>query len=203
MQTFLLVIDLAGTFIFAVSGAVAACKRRLDIFGVLVLSFVAGNFGGIVRDVFIGAIPPSAINDWRYLAVTIAAGLIAFYWGPAVDKVRSPVLIFDAAGLALFAVAGAQKALDFGLDPVMAALLGMLTGVGGGMARDLFLAQIPSVLQTDFYAVAALLGAALVVIGQFLQLPPALVACVAALVCFGLRVAAIYGRWRLPIARGS
>ncbi len=109
MQTLLLVLDLCGTFVFAVSGAVAANHRRLDLFGVLVLAFLAGNFGGILRDVLIGSIPPSAINDWRYLAVSAAAGLMAFYWSSLIDRLRRPVLIFDAAGLALFAVSGTQK----------------------------------------------------------------------------------------------
>jgi uncharacterized membrane protein YeiH len=200
MQTLPLVLDLVGTFVFALSGAVAGVRHRLDLFGVLVLSFVAGNFGGIVRDLLIGAVPPAAIGDWRYLAVSIGAGLIGFCWHSIIDRLRSPVLIFDAAGLALFAVAGTQKALTFGLNPVTAVLLGMLTGIGGGMARDLFLAQIPNVLQADFYAMAALVGAGLVVIGEMLQFPPPFVALLAAAACFGIRVIAIYRGWRLPIA---
>jgi uncharacterized membrane protein YeiH len=201
MQTLLLVLDLCGTFVFAVSGAVAASHRRLDLFGVLVLSFLAGNFGGILRDVLIGAIPPAAIHDWRYLAVSGAAGLMAFYWSSLIDRLRRPVLIFDAAGLALFAVSGAQKALDFNLHPVMAIFFGALTGIGGGLARDVLLAQIPSVLQSDFYAMAALIGAALVVAGHFLQLPPSVVAPVAVVICFAVRVTAIYRGWRLPTAK--
>jgi uncharacterized membrane protein YeiH len=201
MQTLLLVLDLCGTFVFAVSGAVAANHRRLDLFGVMVLAFLAGNFGGILRDVLIGAIPPAAINDWRYLAVSAAAGLMAFFWSSLIDRLRRPVLIFDAAGLALFAVSGTQKALDFGLPPVMAIFLGALSGIGGGLARDVLLAQIPSVLQSDFYAMAALIGAALVVVGELLQLPPPVVAPIAVVICFAVRVTAIYRGWRLPIAR--
>jgi Glycine transporter len=136
-MSLLLVLDLVGTLVFAISGAMAGVTRRLDLFGILVLSFVAGNVGGITRDVLIGSVPPAAISDWRYLAVSLLAGVIAFYSYSVVDRLRSPVLVFDAAGLALFVVSGAQKALAFGLNPVMAALLGMLTGVGGGMMRDL------------------------------------------------------------------
>ena len=124
MQTFLLVLDLVGTFVFALSGGMAGVNRRLDIFGVLVLAFVAANTGGIARDLLIGAVPPAAIADWRYLAVALAAGLITFYAYDLIARLRSPVLMFDGAGLALFAVAGTQKALGFGLDPVMAAVLG-------------------------------------------------------------------------------
>jgi len=120
------ILDLVGTFVFAISGAVAAVNGRLDIFGILVLSFVAGNFGGIGRDVLIGAVPPGALTDVRYLLVSVLAGVITFFRYAGVDRLRNPVLLFDAAGLSLFAVSGAQKAIDFGLDPVMAALLGML-----------------------------------------------------------------------------
>src|SRR5919107_5381167 len=99
--------DVAGTFVFALSGAAAGVKFRLDLFGVLVLSFAAGNSGGIARDVMIGAVPPAAISDWRYIAVSILAGLVMFYWYRIISRLRSPVLVFDAAGLALFAVSGA------------------------------------------------------------------------------------------------
>src|ERR1700726_3705125 len=153
-MSLLLVLDLVGTFVFALSGAGAAVKHRLDLFGVLVLSFVAGNVGGITRDVLIGSVPPAAISDWRYLAVSLLAGVITFYWYSAVDRLRSPVLVFDAAGLALFAVSGTQKALAFGLNPIMAALLGVLTGIGGGIVRDVLLAEVPVVLRSDLYAVA-------------------------------------------------
>jgi uncharacterized membrane protein YeiH len=201
MQTFLLVLDLVGTFVFALSGAAAGIKHRLDLFGVLVLSFAAGNAGGITRDLLIGATPPGAISDWRYLGISLLAGVITFGWSSFIDRLWSPVLLFDGAGLALFAVSGAQKALAYGLNPVMAALLGMLTGIGGGMARDVLLAEIPTVLRADLYAVAALSGAAVVVIGNALQLPSASVTIVGAILCFGLRLAAIRLRWHLPIAR--
>jgi uncharacterized membrane protein YeiH len=201
MQTLLLALDLVGTFVFALSGATAGVKRRLDLFGVLVLSFVAGNVGGITRDVLIGAVPPGAISDWRYLAVSVLAGLITFWRSSAVDRLWSPVLVFDGAGLALFAVTGAQKALAYGLNPVMAALLGMLTGIGGGMARDILLTEIPTVLRADLYAVAALAGAAVVVIGNVLHLPSVAVVIAGALLCFGLRLLAIRRGWQLPVAR--
>src|SRR5438128_2366083 len=128
METLVLVLDLIGTFVFALSGATAGVKRRLDLFGVLVLSFAAANTGGVTRDLLIGAVPPAALRDWRYLAVSLLAGLLTFFWYSGIDRLRSPVLVFDGAGLAVFAVSGAQKALAFGLSPVMAALLGMLTG---------------------------------------------------------------------------
>lgn len=200
MGKLLLVLDLAGTFVFALSGAAEGVKRRLDLFGVLVLSFAAANSGGIARDLLIGAVPPAAISDWRYLAVSLLAGLITFYRYSAIDRLHSPVLMFDAAGLALFAVSGAQKAVAFGLDPVMAALLGMLTGIGGGMARDVLVAEIPTVLRADLYAVAALAGAVVVVIGQALAFSSIAVTVAGAALCFGLRLVAIRRGWHLPVA---
>jgi uncharacterized membrane protein YeiH len=201
MQMLVSVLDLLGTFVFALSGATAGVKRRLDVFGVLVLSFVVGNVGGITRDLLIGAVPPAAISDWRYLAVSVLAGMITFWWPAAIDRLSRPVLVFDGAGLALFAVSGAQQALAYGLNPVMAALLGTLTGIGGGMARDVLLAEIPTVLRSDLYAVAALAGASVVVIGNVLHLRSAAVMIAGALLCFALRLMAIHWGWRLPIAR--
>ena len=203
IKTLVLTLDLFGTFVFALSGAIAGSRRRLDIFGVLVLSFVAANSGGIVRDLLIGATPPAAIRDWRYMAVSLAAGLTIFFWHPTVQRLRTPVLVFDAAGLALFCVAGAQKALVFGLEPEMAALLGMLTGVGGGVARDVLLSEIPAVLRSDIYAVAALAGAAVMVTGDALGVPGTASACAGAALCFGLRLAAIKLDWHLPVAHAS
>jgi len=203
METLVLVLDLVGTFVFALSGAVAGVGHRLDLFGVLVLSFAAGNAGGIARDLLIGAVPPAAISDWRYLTVSLLAGIVTFWRPFAIERLRSPVLLFDAAGLALFAVAGTQKALAFGLGPVMAALLGMLTGIGGGMTRDVLLAEIPTVLRADLYAVAALSGAAVVVIGAALRLPATAVTMAGAVLCFGLRFLAIRSGWHLPVAEES
>lgn len=200
MNMLLLVLDLVGTFVFALSGAAAAAKKRLDLFGVLVLSYVTGNAGGIARDVLIGAEPPAAIRDWRYLAVSLLAGFIIFFRPSLIDRLRSPVLLFDAAGLGLFAVTGTQKALGFGLHPVMAAFLGMLSGIGGGMFRDLLLAEIPTVLRADLYAVAALAGAAIVVLGASLRLPSTVATIAGAIFCFLLRFLAIRRGWHLPVA---
>lgn len=203
MNTLLVAFDLGGTFVFALSGATAGVKHRLDLFGVLVLAFAAGNSGGITRDVMIGAVPPAAISDWRYVAVSVLAGLITFYWYRIINRLRSPVLVFDAAGLALFAVAGAGKALAFHAGPVAAMLLGMLTGIGGGMVRDVLVREIPTVLRTELYAVAALIGAAVVVIGKMLNLPSSDAATAGAILCFGLRFMAMRRGWQLPIARAS
>jgi uncharacterized membrane protein YeiH len=201
VNTLLVAFDLGGTFVFALSGAIVGVKHRLDLFGVLVLAFAAGNSGGIARDVMIGAVPPAAITDWRYIAVSMLAGLITFYWYRIIEHLSSPVLVFDAAGLALFAVAGAGKALAFHSGPYAATLLGILTGIGGGIARDIFVSEIPTVFRTELYAVAALLGAAVMVLGRMLKVPSSVAAIAGAVLCFGLRFMAMRRGWQLPKAR--
>jgi uncharacterized membrane protein YeiH len=195
-----LTLDLIGTFVFAMSGAASGVKSRLDVFGVSVLAFVAGNAGGMTRDVLIGAVPPAAISNWRYVAASLIAGVATFLWYPSVARVQRIVLLFDAAGLATFAVAGTQKALAYHVNPVAAALLGMLTAIGGGMMRDVLVGEIPVVLRADFYAVAALAGAAVVVAGDWLHWPPVPTAIAGASVCFFMRLTAIRRGWRLPLA---
>ncbi len=196
-----LALDLFGTFVFALSGAVAGVRHRLDLFGVLVLSYAAGTAGGITRDVLIGAVPPASIADWHYIVVPTLAGLATFWWHPVIRRWESSVQVFDAAGLGLFAVAGALKALAYQLNPLAAVLLGVLTGIGGGMVRDVLVAEVPNVLRAELYAVAALAGAVVVVGGQLLRLPSTPLAIVGAALCFGLRLMAIRRGWGLPVAR--
>ena len=201
VSTAVLVLDLCGVFVFALSGAMAGVKHRFDLFGVLVLSFAAANVGGITRDVLIGAVPPPGIADWRYIVVPVLAGLATFQWQGTVDRVRSSVQIFDAGGLALFAVSGALKALNLHLGPVPSVLLGMLTGIGGGMVRDVLAGEVPAVFRGELYAVAALAGAGVVVVGRMMGFPSAAVTIAGAILCFGLRFMAIRRGWQLPVAR--
>ena len=195
-----LVLDLLGAFAFAISGATAGVRKRLDLFGVLVLAFAAATAGGIARDALIGATPPAALADWRYLAVSMLAGLATFYASGVVERLRNPVQVFDAIGLGLFAVSGAGKALAFGLGPSGAVLLGVLSGIGGGIARDLLVAEVPSVLRRELYAVAALLGAGVVVAGHAFELPATPTAIAGAVACIALRLVAIRRGWALPVA---
>lgn len=201
MATLLLAFDLIGTFVFALSGGVLAVRYKLDLFGVLVLACAAAVSGGIVRDVLIGAHPPASLADWRYLVTAMVAGLVTFRWCHAIERLRNPVQLFDAAGLALFAVLGTGKALSFGLSPFASMLLGMVTGIGGGIARDVLVARVPVVLQAELYAVAALAGGGVVALAAALDLPHVPAMAVGALLCFFLRYMGIRRGWRLPVAR--
>ncbi|TWI05390.1 trimeric intracellular cation channel family protein [Aerolutibacter ruishenii] len=199
-RTLVLCLDLGGTFAFALSGAMVGIRRRLDLFGVLLLAYAASTAGGVGRDVMIDTVPPVALRDWRYLAVSVAAGGLAFFCTGVVKKLRDPVRVMDAVGLAFFAVAGTQKALLYGAGPLGAALLGMMTGIGGGIVRDVLVREIPAVLRSEFYAIAALAGAACVVAGGLLRVPVLASAVVGGVVCFGLRMIGIRRGWQLPVA---
>jgi uncharacterized membrane protein YeiH len=201
VSEFLKVLDLVGTFVFALSGAVSGVKHRIDLFGVLVLSFAAAAAGGIVRDVLIGAIPPAAIQDWRYISLSLVAGLVTFFWSPIVAKMKSPVQVFDALGLGLFAISGTGKAIAFHLEPGAAVLMGVLTAIGGGMLRDLLVSEVPVVFTAELYAVAALAGAAVVVVGNIVFPSSVSVAVIGGIVCVVLRLMAIRNRWKLPVAQ--
>jgi uncharacterized membrane protein YeiH len=198
----LLTFDLVGIFVFAISGALVAVRKRLDIFGVLVLAGTTGLGGGFLRDVLIDATPPAALVDWRYLLVPVAAGLVTFVFHPALGRLEPVINVFDAAGLGLFCVTGALKALDHGLGPVPAALMGMVTGIGGGMARDLLAGRVPAVFSSELYATPALAGAAWAVLADSWGQPVWVVAIPGVAICFGLRVLALWRNWRAPLPGG-
>ena len=196
----LLVGDLIGVAVFAASGASAAIAKRLDLFGVGLVGFVAALGGGILRDLVIGAVPPLAFADWRYAVTAVLASVAVFRLHPQLSRLRRTVLLLDAAGLGLFTVTGTLKALNAGVPPVGACLIGMLTAIGGGLARDLLTAEIPVVLQRDIYAVAALGGAILVTILHGLGLAGPVPTVAAAVLITGVRLLALYRRWSAPIA---
>lgn len=158
-----LVLDLVGVFVFALSGGLVAVRKGLDLVGVLVLSWVAGLGGGVLRDVFIGAIPPVGLSDWRQMLAALVAGSLVFVMHPAFHRISRVVRVLDAAGLAVFAVGGSLKALGFDVGLLTAVIVGVLTAVGGGMLRDVLAGQVPEVLRRELYAVPALLGSATVV----------------------------------------
>jgi uncharacterized membrane protein YeiH len=201
-STTLVVLDLVGIFVFAISGALVAVRKDLDVFGVLVLAGVTGLGGGFLRDVLIDATPPAALSDWRYLMVPVAAGLMTFTYHPTLGRMERLVNVFDAFGLALFCVAGALKAVDYGLGPLPAALLGMTTGIGGGMVRDVLAGRVPVVFRGELYATPALAGALVAVVLDRTDVPFTLAAAAGAAVCLAWRLLAIWRRWEAPKPRG-
>lgn len=198
-KTLLLAADLAGTFLFAMEGAAAGIRGNLDFFGLMVLAFTTALGGGIIRDLLIGAVPPQAIRDWRYPATAFLGGAFTSFLYGMVRSVPVPLMIvLDAAGLSLFAVSGAGKALAFQIQPFIAILMGGVTGVGGGTIRYVLLAQVPTVLKAEIYAVAALAGAAVMVTGLKLKNSPALMAFLGGSTCFALRIVSVWLGWNLP-----
>jgi uncharacterized membrane protein YeiH len=194
------VLDWVGTLAFALSGGMLGVRKGFDLFGVLFLAFVVSVAGGMMRDVLIGATPPAALTQVHYFVISVAAGLIAFYWAPRIALWHRGILLLDAIGLALFAVVGTQKAVAYGIHPAMAALMGMLTGIGGGMLRDVLARDTPFVLRGDLYAVAALAGGVVVAIGHAMHGPQTLFTLLGAAVCVFLRLMAIYRGWRAPLS---
>lgn len=197
--TLLLVLNLAGTFVFGLSGGLAGVQARLDAFGVVVLAVVVGLAGGITRDLLIG-IAPQTFRDWRYLAVAAGAGLVTVVAHPVLGRLERPILVLDAAGLALFCVTGASSALDHRVGTVEAIVLGAITGVGGGMLRDILLREVPVVLRTGLYAIPALIGATIVAVAAKIGTHSLAVPIAGAAVCFGLRLAGIHFDLNVPQA---
>lgn len=197
----LTVLELVGIAVFAASGALAAVRARLDVFGVVVLGMTTALGGGIIRDVLLGIHPPTSLRTWPYLAVSAVTGLLVFFFHPQVARLRKAVLLADAVGLGLFTTGGTTTALALGAPAYTACLIGMTTGIGGGALRDLLLREIPTVLRQEIYAVAALAGAIVVAIGHRLALPVGPTAIIAAALICGLRVLALWRRWDAPRPR--
>lgn len=200
----LLTLDLLGTLLFAVEGAMAGIVADLDLLGLLVLAFATALGGGLVRDLLIGDVPPACLKDWHYTATALMGGVAAFALGRTFNEIPADVLTtLDAAGLSLFAVAGTRKTLAWGLHPFVAILMGTITGVGGGTIRDLFLARVPLVLRADVYATAALAGALVLVGLRRLSIADKWSAIAGAVVCFLLRMVSVWQGWGLPRRLGE
>jgi uncharacterized membrane protein YeiH len=198
-----LTLDLAGPFGFALTGALVGVRNRLDVFGTLVLAVATGLGGGLVRDVLLGDVPPPGLTDWRYLLSAALAGTATFFFHPVVARWENIILTLDAAGLALFCVNGAVKASDAGLSVVPAALLGMITAVGGGVARDVLANRVPVVLEGGWYATPALVGATWASFAQSQGWTTGVVLVPGVVVCFVWRALALHRDWSPRPARGA
>ncbi len=187
-----LLLDIVGVFAFGLSGGLVAVRKRLDLFGVLVLAGATALGGGVLRDLLIGAIPPVGISDWRLIAAALTAGLVTFVYHPGVERLSRLVKVLDAVGLAVFAVGGALIALAMpGIPPLAAIIVGTLTAVGGGVLRDVLVGQVPEVLRRELYALPALFGATIVVVAYEVGFISPFVVWGAAALVFGIRMVAI------------
>jgi uncharacterized membrane protein YeiH len=196
----ILVLNLVGTFAFGISGGLAAVRNGLDVFGAVVLACVVGLAGGIIRDVLIG-IPPATLGDWRYLLAAGGAGLITSVAHPVMERMQRPIDTLDAAGLSTFCVTGAATAVTHGLATVEAIILGTITGIGGGMVRDVLVREIPVVLRGGLYAIPALIGAGIVVLAYREGNHSIVFPIVGAGVCFAIRMVGLRYDLSLPAAR--
>lgn len=202
-EILLSVFNYIGIFAFAISGAAAGLRKSADLFGIAVLAFAAACCGGILRDVLIGSLPPENILSLQPVITSlVAAAFTVLFYSQLVERFNNPVLIFDAIGLGLFSVIGAEKALAFGIGPLWAVLLGMITAVGGGMVRDILLAQVPQVLRTEIYATASIVGGSIAVAGYIWPIVPVQYTMIlGAAVCIILRCLAIKKNWKVPVPR--
>ena len=198
-STLQLVLDLSGTFVFGLSGALTAMEaENLDIVGVVVLAVITALGGGIIRDVLIGSFPPAAFRDWRYMVVGGGAGLAAFVARHIWVKLQRSITVFDAAGLALFCVTGTTTAYAAHLGAFQSVILGTITGVGGGTLRDVVLRRVPTVLSSGLYAVPAALGATLTAVSLAFHFYDGAVAAAAALLCFAIRIVGVRFNLNMP-----
>lgn len=192
-------LDMAGVIVFALSGVIIACRSRMDPFGMLVLAAVTGIGGGTLRDLVLGVRPVFWVSDPAYLWViiaTVATSMLGFHYIHRLSRVFLPVA--DAFGLALFTVIGAHKALVLGTSGVVAVLMGLMTGVAGGMVRDMLARRVPMVLRQEVYATASIAGGVCLVAGYRLGVPHVAAIGLGLAVTLGLRLAAIYWRISLP-----
>lgn len=201
-DTLLLIFDLAGIAVFASTGALVAVRKELDVFGVAVLALMTGLGGGVMRDVLIGAVPPKALDDWRYLVVPFATALVVFLFHPTFGRLEREIMLLDALGLSLFCVTGAVAAEAAGLNVLASSALGMLTGIGGGMLRDVASGRVPAVFRGELYATPAFAGAlvaAVVAHQDWSQWWYGL----GAAICFVWRVLALRRGWTAPLPPGT
>jgi uncharacterized membrane protein YeiH len=195
--------DLLGTLAFALSGAIAARQRGLDLFGIVTVAFCVACGGGIVRDVCVGAVPAAGLLDVRYLAIAIGASLLTILAYATVQRISQPVQLFDALGLGFFAVAGAHKAWLYTGNPQLAVMMGVLSAVGGGVIRDILLNRTPQILEKEVYALAALLAALMQVGGDWAGVRAPSWSALGMLAGVGLRLMALRFKWNLPRFTGD
>lgn len=198
-----MVIELIGLVAFAASGALAAVRARLDVFGVVVMGLTTALGGGIIRDVLLGIHPPTTLRSWPYLLTAAVTGIAVFFFHPQVARLRRAVLLADAVGLGVFVTAGTTTAMQHGVPAYTACLIGMTVGIGGGAIRDVLLREIPMVLRKEIYAVAALVGAVAVPVIAWLGLPDLWGTVIGSALVVAIRLIALWRHWNAPVPRAG
>ena len=201
LGTFLTAIDWFGTAVFAVTGALVASRKRMDIFGFILLGCVTGMGGGILRDVMLGALPVFWVCEPVYLAICVAVSAATFFLAHIPESRYRVLLWLDAAGLALFCVVGADRALVAGARPSIAVAMGVVSATFGGIIRDILGGESPLILRREIYVTAALAGAAAYVGLAALGVPGAIAACAGFAACFIIRALALHYGWSMPVYR--
>jgi uncharacterized membrane protein YeiH len=191
-------IDLMGTFVFALSGAMAAIYRRLDIFGVFVVAFVTACGGGVIRDLCIGVFPPAGLVNIEYLSLVIVAVALAAFFQNQLLKLAQPTLFFDAVGLGFFAAFGVHKTFVHIPHVELSIVLGVISAVGGGVIRDILLGRVPAILTKEIYALAAFAGAFVQLLGDTEVIDDRLSPWLAIALCTGVRMLSLKYGWNLP-----
>jgi uncharacterized membrane protein YeiH len=192
-------LDLFGIAVFAATGALAAGRKNLDLFGVLVLALVTAIGGGTLRDMALGATPVFWITDSTYIAVATVAAVLTVLCARHARLPRRLLPVADAVGLATFTVLGTDKALKLGVSEEIAIIMGVMSGVVGGMLRDVLVGEVPLVLRREIYATACIAGAGAFILANRLLADPALASALGAFVVLGLRLAAIHWNLSLPV----
>jgi uncharacterized membrane protein YeiH len=192
------IFDLVAVFLFAVSGALAAIRKKYDFIGVLILAFFSGVGGGLIRDaIFIQAGPPKVVTDSRYLMVILAAFILSMIFHGPLGKMRKTILLVDAIGLGAYGVVGSQAALLAGLVPLAAILVGVFNATGAGLIRDVLIREEPTIFKPgQFYAGAAILGSILYVTLVVLERDETFAAIVAVAVTFLIRLLSVKFNWQ-------
>ena len=206
MEDVMFVLELIGAAAFAVSGAMVAIEKKADIFGVLFLAVTTALGGGVIRDVLIGRIPPVMFVSYWYLLISVVAALAVFIdaylrsekYKLHLDKLDAVNNVFDAIGLAVFTVSGMNAAMPVSDNVILVLFVGMCTGVGGGMLRDVMTNTLPKVLRKRVYAVASLIGGGLYYVMHVLDINQLLSVGCGMLVIFALRLFATIYKWNLP-----
>ncbi len=200
-MTLLYGIDIIGTFVFAISGALAGTEKKFDLFGASVIALVTALGGGTIRDVLIGSHPVGWMNDLNYLlAVAIAIG-VSVLFKRYVVRLRKTLFLFDTIGIGVFTILGLQKTLALGLSPIIAILMGMVSAVFGGVVRDVLSNEDPLIFRREIYATACLAGGLVYVLLDTLAVRSDVTIILTVLLIIGLRVLAVKRHWYLPVIR--